>query len=117
RWWGETLSSHESFLGSAVAALYERRILIVFVESAASMTSEMSVALSRFCLDSETTMKSLFNRSLRAGLLLLFSSGAILPLTAAERKEARVTQVVRGVRLLAPQVAARPAHVNEVVTD
>ena len=76
------------------------------------------MALSRFCLDSETTMKSLFNRSLpRAGLLLLFSSGAILPLTAAERKEARVTQVVRDVRLLAPQVAARPAHLNEVVTD
>ena len=75
------------------------------------MTSEMSVALSRFCLDSETTMKSLRNRSLpRAGLLLLFGSGAILPLTAAERKEARVTQVVRDVRLLAPQVAARPAH-------
>lgn len=76
------------------------------------------MALSRFCLDSETTMKSLFNRSLPcAGLLLLFSSGAILPLTTAERKEARVTQVVRDVRLLAPQVAARPAHLNEVVTD
>jgi mannose-6-phosphate isomerase-like protein (cupin superfamily) len=82
------------------------------------MMSEMSMALSRFCLDSETTMKSLFNRSLPcAGLLLLFSSGAILPLTTAERKEARVTQVVRDVRLLAPQVAARPAHLNEVVTD
>src|SRR5439155_17374381 len=53
KWSGETLSSHESFLGSAVAALYERRILIVFVESAASMMSEMSVALSRFCLNSE----------------------------------------------------------------
>jgi len=80
--------------------------------------SEMSVALSRFCLDFETTMKSIFDRSLpRAGLLLLFSSGAILPLTAAERKEARVTQVIRDVRLLAPQVAARPAHLNEVVTD
>jgi quercetin dioxygenase-like cupin family protein len=38
-------------------------------------------------------------------------------LTAAERKEARVTRVVRDVRLLAPQVAARPAHLNEVVTD
>jgi len=63
-------------------------------------------------------MKSLFNGSLlRAGLLLLFSSGAVLPLTAAERKEARVTQVVRDVRLLAPQVAARRAHLNEVVTD
>ena len=76
------------------------------------------MALSRFCLDFETTMKSIFDRSLpRAGLLLLFSSGAILPLTAAERKEARVTQVIRDVRLLAPQVAARPAHLNEVVTD
>jgi mannose-6-phosphate isomerase-like protein (cupin superfamily) len=112
------LSSHESFLGSAVAALYERRILIVFVESAASMTSEMSVALSRFCLDSETTMKSLFNGSLpRAGLLLLFSSGAILPLTAAERKQARITRVVRDVSLLAPHIAARPARLNDDVTN
>jgi mannose-6-phosphate isomerase-like protein (cupin superfamily) len=82
------------------------------------MMSEMSVALSRICLDSETTMKSLFNGSLpRAGLLLLFSSGAILPLTAAERKEARVTQVVRNVSLLAPHVAARPARLNDDVAD
>jgi mannose-6-phosphate isomerase-like protein (cupin superfamily) len=81
------------------------------------MMSEMSMALSRFCLDSETTMKSIFNRSLpRAGLLLLFSSGAILPLTAVERKEARVTQVVRDVRLLAPHVA-RPARLNDDVAD
>ena len=82
------------------------------------MTSEMSVALSRFRFDSETTMKSIFDRSLpRAGLVLLFGSGAILLLTAAERKVGRVTQVVRDVRLLVPQVAARPAHLNEVVTD
>src|SRR5437868_2992924 len=82
------------------------------------MMSEMSMALSRFRLDSETTMKSLFNRSLpRAGLLLLFSLGAILPLTAAERKQARVTRVVRDVSLLAPHVAARPAHLNDDVTN
>jgi mannose-6-phosphate isomerase-like protein (cupin superfamily) len=82
------------------------------------MMSEMSMALSRFRLDSETTMKSLFNRSLpRAGLLLLFSLGAILPLTAAERKQVRVTRVVRDVSLLAPQVAARPAHLNDDVTN
>ena len=76
------------------------------------------MALSRFRLNSETTMKSLFNRSLpRAGLLLLFSSGAILPLTAAQRKEARVTRVVRDVSLLAPHVAARPAHLNDDVAN
>src|SRR4030095_16405517 len=76
------------------------------------------VALSRFCLDSETTMKSIFNRSLpRAGLLLLFSSGAILTVNAVERKEASVTQVVRDVRLLAPHVAARPARLNDDVAD
>src|SRR6476661_7072737 len=63
-------------------------------------------------------MKSIFDRSLpRAGLVLLFSSGAILLLTAAARKEARVTQVVRNVSLLAPHVAARPARLNEVVAD
>jgi len=78
----------------------------------------MSVALSRFRLDSETTMKSIFDRSLpRAGLVLLFSSGAILLLTAAERKVGRVTQVVRNVSLLAPHVAARPARLNDDVAD
>jgi mannose-6-phosphate isomerase-like protein (cupin superfamily) len=78
----------------------------------------MSVALSRFRLDSETTMKSIFDRALpRAGLVLLFSSGAILLLTAAERKVGRVTQVVRNVSLLAPHVAARPARLNDDVTD
>src|SRR6267378_4846512 len=83
----------------------------------ASLMSEMSVALSRFRLDSETTMKSIFDRSLpRAGLVLLFSS-AILLLTAAERKGGRVTQVVRNVSLLAPHVAARPARLNDDVTD
>src|SRR5882724_8629848 len=82
------------------------------------MTSEMSVALSRFRFDSETTMKSIFDRSLpRAGLVLLFSSGAVLLLTAAERKVGRVTQVVRNVSLLAPHVAARPARLNDDVTD
>jgi FecR protein len=80
--------------------------------------SEMSVALSSFRLSSETTMKSIFNRSLpRAGLVLLLSSGAILLLTAAQKKEARVTQVIRDVNLLAPHVAARPAHLNDHVTD
>src|SRR5207244_11221572 len=89
-----------------------------FMRAGSFMTSEMSVALSHFRFDSETTMKPIFDRSLpRAGLVLLFSSGAILLLTAAERKVGRVTQVVRDVRLLAPQVAARPAHLNEVVTD
>ena len=63
-------------------------------------------------------MKSIFNHSLpRAGLLLLFSSGVILLLTAAERKEARVTHVVRDVRLLAPHVAARPARLNDDVAN
>jgi len=79
---------------------------------------EMSVALSRFRFDSQTAMKSIFDRSLsRAGLVLIFSSGAILLLTAAERKGGRVTQVVHNVSLLAPHVAARPARLNDDVTD
>ncbi len=82
------------------------------------MMSEMSVALSRFRFDSETTMKSIFDRSLpRAGLLLLFGWGAVLLLTAAEREGGRITQVVRNVSLLAPHVAARPAHLNDDVAD
>ena len=76
------------------------------------------MALSRFRFDAETTMKPIFDRSLsRAGLVLIFSSGAILLLTAAERKGGRVTQVVRNVSLLAPHVAARPALLNDDVTD
>src|SRR5437016_12340714 len=76
------------------------------------------MALSRFRFDAETTMKPIFDRSLsRAGLVLIFSSGAILLLTAAQRKEGRVTQVVRDVKVLAPHVAARPAQLNDNVTD
>jgi len=76
------------------------------------------VALSRFRFDAETTMKPIVDRSLsRAGLVLIFSSGAILLLTAAEKKGGRVTQVVRNVSLLAPHVAARPARLNDDVTD
>jgi ferric-dicitrate binding protein FerR (iron transport regulator) len=63
-------------------------------------------------------MKSIFNHSLSgAGLVLLFSSGVILRLTAAQGKEGRVTQVVQDVKVLAPHVAARPAHLNDNVTD
>jgi ferric-dicitrate binding protein FerR (iron transport regulator) len=63
-------------------------------------------------------MKSIFNHSLsRVGLVLLFSSGVILRLTAAQGKEGRVTQVVQDVKVLAPHVAARPAHLNDNVTD
>jgi len=82
------------------------------------MMAEMSVALSRFRFDSGTTMKSIFDRSLPvAGLLFLFGWTAILPLTAAERRGGRVTQVVRNVSLLAPHIADRPAHLNDDVTD
>jgi len=49
--------------------------------------------------------------------VLLFKLGAVLLLTAAERKVGRVTQVVRNVSLLAPHVAARPARLNDDVTD
>jgi mannose-6-phosphate isomerase-like protein (cupin superfamily) len=98
--------------------MYERRIPVVFVEIDGFFDVEKAVTLSRCRLDSETAMKSIFDRSLsRAGLVLLFSSGAILLLTAAERKGARVTQVVRNVSLLAPHVAARPARLNDDVTD
>src|SRR4029453_9362120 len=54
---------------------------------------------------------------LRAILLLSFSSATILLLTAAQRKEARVSRVVRDVNLVAPHAAARPAHLNDNVTD
>jgi mannose-6-phosphate isomerase-like protein (cupin superfamily) len=66
----------------------------------------------------KTAVKSIFNCSLpRAALVLLFGPAAILVLTAAQRKEARVTQVVRDVKVLAPDIAARPGRVNDNVTD
>ena len=55
--------------------------------------------------------------ALRAILLVLFSSATVLSLTAAQRKEARVSQVARDVNLLAPHAAARPAHLNDNVPE
>jgi mannose-6-phosphate isomerase-like protein (cupin superfamily) len=78
---------------------------------------EMLVALLRFRRHPEIIMKSIFDwSSPRAGLILLFSSGAIL-LPAATRDGGRVTQVVRDVSLLAPHVAPRPARLNDNVAD
>ena len=54
---------------------------------------------------------------LRSIVLLLFSSATVLLLTAAQRKQARFSQVVREVSLLAPHTAARPAHLNDNVTE
>jgi len=54
---------------------------------------------------------------LRAILLMLLTSGAALLFTAAQKKEARVSQLMRDVNLLAPHAAARPAHLNDNVTD
>ena len=54
---------------------------------------------------------------LRSIVLLLFSSATVLLLTAAQRKEARFSQVVRDVNLLAPHAAARPAHLNDNVIE
>ena len=63
-------------------------------------------------------MKSLFHRSRpRSVLLLLLGLATGLLLTAAQRKEARVSQVVRDVNLLGPHAAARPAHLNESVPE
>jgi uncharacterized RmlC-like cupin family protein len=63
--------------------------------------------------------KRLRHRARVIGILFAFAV-AIAPTTfaiAAEKKEARVTQVVRDVNLLAPHVATRPAHLNDNVAD
>src|SRR4030095_8609884 len=63
-------------------------------------------------------MRSVFSHSTpRAFLLLFLISATILWVNAAQRKEARVSQVVRDVTLLAPRLAARPAHLNDHVMD
>ena len=54
---------------------------------------------------------------LRSIVLLLFGSATVLLLTAAQRKQARFSQVVREVSLLAPHTAARSAHLNDNVTE
>ena len=54
---------------------------------------------------------------LRSIVLLLFGSATVVLLTAAQRKQARFSQVVREVSLLAPHTAARPARLNDNVTE
>ena len=53
----------------------------------------------------------------RGGLVVLPGLAVVLLLTAAQKKEARVSQVVRDVNLLAPHAAARPAHLNDNITE
>src|SRR5947209_9162893 len=56
----------------------------------------------------------------KPSLVVATCLAAILIVTAmfgAERKHARVTEVIRDVRLLATQAAARPAVVNEPVNE
>src|SRR5262249_15765171 len=59
-----------------------------------------------------------FRRVMLCAILLLsFSSATIWPLIAAQRKEAHVSQVVRDVNLVARHAGARPAHLNDNVTE
>jgi len=51
------------------------------------------------------------------GVILVVLMSSILPLVAAQRKEARLSQVVRDVNLVAPHAGARPAHLNDNVTE
>jgi hypothetical protein len=56
----------------------------------------------------------------KSTLLVATSLAAVLIVTVmlgAERKQARVTEVIRDVRLLASQAAARPAAVNDPVNE
>ena len=53
----------------------------------------------------------------RFGTIFLLASTVALPLLAAPKKEARVTQVVHDVRLLVSQAASRPALLNDNVID
>lgn len=50
-------------------------------------------------------------------LIALFAIGAVKFLTAAQGKQARVTQVVQDVRLLTTRTGSRPAAVNDTVTE
>src|SRR5207237_8540288 len=49
--------------------------------------------------------------------MVLFASTVALPLFGGQKKEARVTEVIRDVRLLAHQTAPRPASLNDNVID
>ena len=59
-----------------------------------------------------------FHRLVWSAIFLLsFNSATILSLNAVPGKEARVSEVVRDVNLLALHAAARPAHLNDNVTE
>ncbi len=58
-------------------------------------------------------MKNLFGYL----VIILFALGAATFLTAAQKKEARVTQVIHDVRLLASKTGARPAAINDNVNE
>ena len=64
-------------------------------------------------------MKTSFpNSNLVAAISLIGASvGIATVLLAAEQKQARVTEVIHDVRLLAAQAAARPAAVNDTVRE
>jgi len=53
----------------------------------------------------------------RFGAMVLFASTVALPLFGGQKKEARVTEVIRDVRLLAHQTAPRPASLNDNAID
>jgi len=58
------------------------------------------------------------NSKLLAGMSLIAAAAGIATVVfAAERKQARVTEVVHDVRLLPSQAAARPAAVNDTVHE
>ena len=63
-------------------------------------------------------MKKLFcSRLLRILFAVVVTLGLAKFSVAAERKEARVTQVIRDVRLLASHAGPRPASVNDSVRE
>src|SRR5882762_71027 len=66
-----------------------------------------------------TPMKTPFPNSKLAAAISLISAvvGIATVLFAAEQKQARITEVVHDVRLLAAQTAGRPAAVNDTVRE
>lgn len=70
----------------------------------------------RFRLDCWVNMQSI-HPSPHGGAVLIVGLSALFLLTAAQTKQARVSQVMRNVTLLSPHVAARPARLNDNVTE
>jgi mannose-6-phosphate isomerase-like protein (cupin superfamily) len=62
-------------------------------------------------------MKNIFSHVLAVGIAVVFVLICVGLISAADKRDARVTQIVRDVRVLPSSAAARPASMNETINQ